>query len=173
MNTLSERIQFLMDHKKCDQIDISRGIGAGRSRVSEWVNGKVTNPRRATLRKLADFFNCRMEWIADGSGEIFSTSKSELPESGYSFQNQKKAKHVDETLTEIKREKFKIQCGAHFEEFFDFVADTYGENKEGADTFLSELQQTNPRYRQWLELKKRTQENSPDGSGKDTVAANE
>lgn len=170
MDSFKKRLQRVMDVKKIPPIEVSRGIGVDRARISNWLSGKVSKPRRATLQKLSAFFGCNIEWLADGTGEIFPTPETKPVGPSASFQDQRKAKHVDDTLTLIKRERFKQQCGTHFEEFFDFVADTYGENKEGIDDFLTELHRTNGNYREWLERKKWIKKNSQDEIDTDIVA---
>lgn len=67
----SERLQLLVDRKKITQAALASGAGVNRSRVSEWLSGKNENPRRSTIIKLADFFECDINWLAEGKGEPF------------------------------------------------------------------------------------------------------
>jgi len=60
-----------MDRKKIPQVDLANGIGVDRSMVSLWLNQKVKAPRRKTIVKVADFFGCDINWLANGTGEPF------------------------------------------------------------------------------------------------------
>jgi transcriptional regulator with XRE-family HTH domain len=61
--------------RKIDPKDLIEGVEAHKSQVSRWVTGRVV-PSRATIIKLAEFFNCSIEWLATGKGEMF---RSKLP----------------------------------------------------------------------------------------------
>ena len=67
-----------MDQKKISQKDIVEGLGFHKSQVSKWLAEKTAKPRRATLQKLAEFFGCSIEWLADGVGEPFPTGEKSL-----------------------------------------------------------------------------------------------
>ncbi|MGB3209458.1 MAG: helix-turn-helix transcriptional regulator [Desulforhopalus sp.] len=67
----SIRLQRLIDIKKISQVDVAEGVGVSEPMVTNWLNGKTKSPRRTTLQKLVDFFGCNIEWLADGTGEIF------------------------------------------------------------------------------------------------------
>ena len=60
-----------MDQKKISQKDLVEDLGFHKSQVSKWLADKTAKPRRATLHKLADFFGCSIDWLADGVGEPF------------------------------------------------------------------------------------------------------
>lgn len=74
MKDFAYRLQLLMDQKKIKQSDLASGVGINRSRVSLWLNRKVTDPQRTTLQKLSDFFGCNIEWLASGTGAIYPTT---------------------------------------------------------------------------------------------------
>ena len=68
----SERLRYLIDLKKINPANLAYGVGVDRSRVSMWMKGKTKAPQRKTLQKLADFFGCNINWLADGEGDPFS-----------------------------------------------------------------------------------------------------
>ena len=71
LKTFGQRLQYLMDMKKVSHQDVADGIGKDRARISNWVNDKITVPRRATIRKIADYFGCSIGWLATGEGDVF------------------------------------------------------------------------------------------------------
>lgn len=71
LKTFSERLQYLIDLKKINQtalVDAKLGTAA---QVSKWISGSIDTPRRKTLQKLSEYFNCDINWLADGKGEPF------------------------------------------------------------------------------------------------------
>jgi hypothetical protein len=40
----------------------------------------------------------------------------------------------------LLREKFKEKCCVLFDDFFDYIGETYGEDKDAVDEFLERLQ---------------------------------
>lgn len=71
MTTIAKRLQQLIDRKNINQGVLSDKIGIERSNINRVLNGKTKNPQRATLRKIADYFGCDINWLADGNGEPF------------------------------------------------------------------------------------------------------
>lgn len=67
-----------MDRKKIDQKGVAMAINIDRAQVSKWLSETVGTPRRTTLQKLADFFGCSIEWLADGVGEPFPKDEKSL-----------------------------------------------------------------------------------------------
>lgn len=67
---------------------------------------------------------------------------------------------TDRILKRLLKEKFKQQCGTvFFDDFFDFIAENYGESQEGAEEFLNERMKSHANYRYWKQEKKRGNEN--------------
>jgi transcriptional regulator with XRE-family HTH domain len=172
LRELKERIQYLIDLKKISQRDLADKLATDEARVSEWLSGKVTKPRRTTLFKIADYFQCDLEWLATGDGEPFPLPATKTAENYGSFSNRKKQQETDQTLERLMLEKFKLQCGnVYFDEFFEFIADNYGPDKEGIDQFFTELINTHANYRIWLIEKKEGRENVQAG-GRGNIAVN-
>ena len=71
----NERLQYLIDNKKISQVVLAKGIGVNEARITGWLNRSVKSPRRTTFQKLADFFDCSIDWIAEGKGEPFPPKK--------------------------------------------------------------------------------------------------
>lgn len=67
-----------MDRKKIDQKGVAMAINIDRAQVSKWLSETVGTPRRTTLQKLADFFGCSIDWLADGVGEPFPKDEKSL-----------------------------------------------------------------------------------------------
>lgn len=154
-----------------NQQKVADGANVHRSRVSAWLNGKTEDPARDTILKLVNYFGCSIEWLADNMGEPFPLPETQTAENVSDFQPYKDARDADKTLEKINRVHFKLNCSAYFDEFFDFIAENYGESKEGTDQFFSELMQTHSNYRVWLEEKKQAREDIQTG-GSESIAAN-
>lgn len=170
-NSVCCRLQYLRRLKKIEQSDIVTKTGVNKSTISLWFNGKVS-PGPKNLRLLSDFFNCDYDWLAEGMGEPFTPIKHELAEGVDCFQRHKENKDLDNKLAKLQRTMFKQECGAvYFKDFFDFIADCYGEDQEGAEEFLTELYKTHANYRFWLEEKKQTGDNIYSG-GQQKIAEN-
>lgn len=71
VDTFAKRLQLLIDNKNITQTDVANGLGVDKARVSQWIAGTVKNPRRHTHVRLANFFNCSVDWIQNGKGEPF------------------------------------------------------------------------------------------------------
>lgn len=72
----SQRLQYLIDVKKISQADVASGIDVQRSRISDWLSGKVKTPRKTTLFKIADYFECDPNWLISGEGNPFPEKDS-------------------------------------------------------------------------------------------------
>lgn len=101
INDFGQRLQYVMDQEKMNQNEVAEGIGVSRSRISDWLNAKVTDPRRGTLQKLADFFGCNIEWLATGKGEPFpSTSVARRQEAAHQHERESQ---ITETELQVLR----------------------------------------------------------------------
>lgn len=160
-----------MDLKKVNQMRLAEGIGVNRSRISLWLAQKTKEPRRETLQKLSEFFGCSIDWLAEGKGEPFPSADLENAEKITDFQPAKMAKEVEENLKKISRIQFKMNCSGFLDEFFDYIADNYGESKEGVDAFLTEFYKTHSNYRVWLQEKKEDGD-SGQSEGRKSLAGN-
>lgn len=69
--SFNDRIQTLIDEKKMTQSAVAKGIGVDRSKISKWLAGEIKKPQRPTLIKIAEFFECDINWLAEGKGEPF------------------------------------------------------------------------------------------------------
>lgn len=77
----TKRLQKVMLVRKIEPRDLIEGVEAHKSQVSRWVTGRVI-PSRATINKLAEFFNCNIEWLATGKGEMFPSNLTRKPPEG-------------------------------------------------------------------------------------------
>jgi len=159
-----DRLQWLIDNKKISQAAFAKEIQTGESRVSDWLRGVTKAPQRKTLKKLSDFFGCNFDWLVRGAGDPFPPSKTATAEIKTSFQAKKATKDQDNTLAQLNRLRFKQQCGSvFFDDFFDYIAENYGEDQEGVTTFLNELYKSHPNYRSWEEEKKKRENDKNKG----------
>lgn len=81
MNTLSQRIRFLMDHTtpKTGITELARACGVKPPSVSNWLDGKTKNLEGKNLLLVSDFFRCNGEWLATGKGIPFPNGGSQKP----------------------------------------------------------------------------------------------
>lgn len=172
--SFSERLQTLIDLKKINQVDVAKAVGVSESRVSIWLSGETKKPQRKKLQLLASLFGCDINWLASGTGEPFPQPKFETAEKQNQFTEHKESSDLDKKVAKIERALFKQQCPGYFNDFFDFIADTYGADREGVDTFLEDYR-TNPsnsEYRIWLEEKK-SENNSGENDTPSSLAASD
>jgi len=74
----SQRLKYLMDHKKINNITLSEGISVGSARITGWLNGSVKNPQTKTLYKMIDYFGCDYDWLKDGIGEPYPEKRVQI-----------------------------------------------------------------------------------------------
>jgi len=172
MESFSDRLQRLMDLKKKNQREVAAGAGVYQSRVSAWLRGATESPRRDTLQKLSGFFGCNIEWLETGTGDIFPPPPPLGTAENQNFLRKRREQIVDETSAKLSRDRFKMQCLGFFDELFDFVGDCYGENRDAANDFLSEVYKSHANYRLWIEEKKEERRNRDDASRKGKIAEN-
>ena len=158
--TFAERLRRLIDYKKISQKDLVEATNFNKGQVSNWLSANVKSPRRTTVRQLAEFFNCDIEWLATGKGEPFPKPKpnQEKVEHTGEFERRKTDKAMNEKLAKMEKAVFKTQCPGYFDRFFDFVAEEYGTTREGAEQFLEELCKDSKKYQRWDSDKKRAEE---------------
>ncbi len=182
-----DRLRYVMDQRKISPTNLANDLQIDKAQISRWINNNVA-PRDSTITKLREFFDCNFVWLKYGEGypyppEFMRTEpniggnqrwKDSTQDTSVSnFQDQKKTREMENILSEIKREKFKLHCGTFFEDLFDFIADSYGEDKEGAEAFLDELQRIHPKFKHWDEEKKRAKRDRMVTSGEDVSGVDE
>ncbi len=167
MKDFSERLQYLMDFKKFNQQAVADGAGVHRSRVSVWVNKKVSDPRRETLQKLSDFFGCSIDWLADGTGEPFPNNEpiAESLTPGEKLLKSYGKNPVTSSVSIPWKNKPTVttepdQCTPdqiliRFQHIFEFLRETYGDDVVAINDFMARLDksflQNDPDYLFWLE----------------------
>ena len=68
MSEVTKRIDNVLNEKGIAKKDFYSDCGVTSSAYSQWNTGK-TEPRKATLRKVAEYLGVNYEWLAFGSGE--------------------------------------------------------------------------------------------------------
>jgi len=71
-----DRLQYLIDIKNISQVAVADAIGVQDSRISDWLKGKPANPQRKSCVKLANFFQCNVDWLQKNIGEPFTQLKT-------------------------------------------------------------------------------------------------
>lgn len=71
MSTLSDRLDDLMRHHGIrGQSQLARETGVGQSTINRMLKrGDAYSPSWDTLRRLANYFNVSIEWLAEGRGQ--------------------------------------------------------------------------------------------------------
>jgi transcriptional regulator with XRE-family HTH domain len=160
LQTIGQRLQNVMNLRNIAPKDLKKDLGFDKSQVSRWTSDKVT-PQGDTINKLASYLQCDARWIKHKQGvspqiEREATTRSQLVD----FQEEKSKFELIESNNRLLREKFKEKCCVLFDDFFDYIAETYGEDKDAVDEFLERLQQMDHSYASWLAQKKGRKENS-------------
>ena len=52
-----DKIMYLLEHKKCNQNDLSDYLNIPENKISEWKKGK-TKSYKKYIYKIAEFFRC-------------------------------------------------------------------------------------------------------------------
>lgn len=69
-NSISNRLQELIDHIGITQDDLATSIGIDKSNVNKWFRGKAV-PRKSSLKKIVDVYGCTPLWLSKGIGLMF------------------------------------------------------------------------------------------------------
>ncbi len=66
MNTLAERLQFLLKEKGITQYKLAETIGISQQAVAKILNGSTKEPKK--IYEIANALNVDLEWLKTGSG---------------------------------------------------------------------------------------------------------
>lgn len=89
MNTLAERLQFLIENSpvKITKADMARACSIKPSSIQDWFNGRTKNLEGSNLFKISELFKCSPMWLAEGKGKPFSWTiakqEIDLPPNSY------------------------------------------------------------------------------------------
>lgn len=72
MNTLSDRLAFVMRKKNIKQADLMRATGASRPAIHNWLSGSTKNLKGEYLVKTATYLKVNTDWLAYGIGQMDS-----------------------------------------------------------------------------------------------------
>ena len=102
-------------------------MGIDPSTVNRWWKGKV-DPHPKSIRKVADFFGCNVEWLETGKGEMWpSKRKKPYQNEGAEGQN-----HLNNTYRKL----------AQLDE----------ETLQEIQTWLNEMEKQKPGFKSWFRL---------------------
>lgn len=68
MNTLSERVVYILNHTDLSPSEIARRIGCKPQSISQWKNGNTANLKNDLLFAFSDVTGFEARWIATGRG---------------------------------------------------------------------------------------------------------
>lgn len=77
MNTLNERLQYLMDTQPggpTSPTKLAADSGVSQPNISRIVSGETQDPRRSTLVKLTNALGGNIDWLINGKGEPYAKS---------------------------------------------------------------------------------------------------
>lgn len=62
---LTEKLDMLMQEKRINRVELSKGTEIPYSTIASLYDKGYENVKLSTLKKLADYFNCSLDYIAD------------------------------------------------------------------------------------------------------------
>lgn len=65
--TLTDKLDFLMKEMGINKMELSRGSGIPYTTIVNFYEKGAENVKLSTLRKLADYFNCSLDYLVDDS----------------------------------------------------------------------------------------------------------
>jgi transcriptional regulator with XRE-family HTH domain len=80
METLAERIAYLIKNKRIKPADVARGADVNLSSLSNLLTGKTSSMFQSNIIKLASYFKVSFDWLYTGLGEM----RPETPETSNS-----------------------------------------------------------------------------------------
>lgn len=77
---LTDKLNRLMEERNMNRMDLSRATEIPYSTIASFYEKGTENVKLSTLRKLADFFGCSLDYLADDNIEEMTPSESRLME---------------------------------------------------------------------------------------------
>ena len=62
---LTDKLDLLMDEKGINRAELSRGSGIPYTTIANFYEKGTDNVKLSTLKKLAEYFDCSLDYIAD------------------------------------------------------------------------------------------------------------
>lgn len=132
----SERLQEVARKKGIEQADIARATKTSTSTVSKWWNGKIT-PGAKNTKMLADFLNCRYEWLRYGEGQM-ENDLSPITKQKYAVF---KAEGEDNLPTELEQLMTWINAQDDGRNYWAWLETEFSEKFSDYKDWLKELRQ--------------------------------
>jgi transcriptional regulator with XRE-family HTH domain len=79
IETLSGRLKFLLSDLKIKQTDFAQRVDFTQSYISMILSGAKTRPSPRFLEAVSREFNVSLQWLRDGSGEVYFVPGIDLP----------------------------------------------------------------------------------------------
>jgi SOS-response transcriptional repressor LexA len=79
MNTLSERIRWLIQHFNLSQTSLARLAGVTQPSVANWVNGRTRFLKSEPAIKICQELPVAMDWLVNGNGEPLVSDQGSQP----------------------------------------------------------------------------------------------
>jgi transcriptional regulator with XRE-family HTH domain len=70
MNTLAERLAYILKERGKTAADLARATGKTESAVSQWLSGETKSMRSDSLMATCDLLSCNPQWLASGKGPM-------------------------------------------------------------------------------------------------------
>lgn len=134
MNTLAERLSYILKERGKSAADLARATGKTESAVSQWLSGETKSMRSDSLMAACALLSCSPQWLASGKGPIHQSNADAAALAHFSIH----AKEIyglgnDETpsreYVQIKESSIKFSAGngrtSTFDELEDSVPATY------------------------------------------------
>lgn len=74
MNTISERLQYLLDLKNITVYTLCQDTGLNNTTVGRIIN-QGTKPQRSTAETICEYFKVNIDWFFTGKGKMLKTPK--------------------------------------------------------------------------------------------------
>lgn len=71
INTVGDRLRYLIEVRKYTQVELAKKIGLTQAAISNLVTDSSRKPSAPTLLKLAAALQANPDWIITGDGEPF------------------------------------------------------------------------------------------------------
>jgi transcriptional regulator with XRE-family HTH domain len=81
MDSLRERLAYLIDAKGYIPRYVARKAGVTESSISNLLNNKTSKMQESNIEKLANFFHVSTEWLQFGTGEMTATKENQASKS--------------------------------------------------------------------------------------------
>ncbi|MGE4268200.1 MAG: helix-turn-helix transcriptional regulator [Deferribacterales bacterium] len=98
-----DRLKLVRNNSGLTQQDFGDKLGKSYSTIQSWERGSVTPPSK-TIKRIAETFEIRKEWLENGTGEMKNTSNVQVATGNNNILNNSgsvSTAHQDHEIAEI------------------------------------------------------------------------